>query len=304
MLAAGGITTMYHCVAFVYDDARLRSLRSNDQAMRILGAIRRLAPELTTHTRVHVRYDILNTGVLPVLRESLAGGKVDLLSFMDHTPGQGQFRDVEAYKRHMVDGYRQSPEQVDRRISDRRSAREAVSDAALEELAELCVGLGIPLASHDDDSAEKVSWAARLGVTLCEFPINLEALEQARRLGVRTALGSPNVLLGRSQSGNLSAREVMACGYGDILCSDYSPMSLIHAVHVLRQSGAFPLHEVAKLVTLHPAQAAGIDSETGSIEPGKRADVILLDDSREVPRIWKTFVAGREVYSTALPGGN
>ena len=98
---------------------------------------------------------------------------------------------------------------------------------------------------------------------------------------------------------NLNAREAIKAGYGDVLCSDYTPMSIFHSIFVLQKLGILPLHEAANMASLNPAREAGISSFTGSIEEGKSADLLIVDDSGEVPRILKTIVEGREVYSTA-----
>jgi N-acetylglucosamine-6-phosphate deacetylase len=39
-----------------------------------------------------------------------------------------------------------------------------------------------------------------------------------------------------------------------------------------------PVHEAVRMATLVPARVAGIKSEYGSIEEGKRADLIAFDD--------------------------
>ncbi|HMK47876.1 MAG TPA: amidohydrolase family protein, partial [Methanocella sp.] len=58
-----------------------------------------------------------------------------------------------------------------------------------------------------------------------------------------------------------------------------------------------PLHRAVNMASLNPARAVGIDSYTGSIEPDKSADLTIADLSGEAPRILKTIVEGREVYS-------
>ena len=82
-----------------------------------------------------------------------------------------------------------------------------------------------------------------------------------------------------------------------MLCSDYATMAILHSVFTLDRLGILPLHEAVNMVSLNPAGAVGISDKTGSIETGKDADIILVDLSDEVPRILKTFVSGREVYS-------
>jgi alpha-D-ribose 1-methylphosphonate 5-triphosphate diphosphatase len=137
-----------------------------------------------------------------------------------------------------------------------------------------------------------------MNIGMTEFPVNIETIRTAHELGVSVCLGSPNVLRGQSQAKNLSAREAISSGFGDILCSDYSPMTLLHAVGTLTKLGILPLHEAIKMVSLNPARAVGIADETGSLEEDKAADMVLVDHSDDFPRVLKTFVAGREVFAT------
>ncbi|HUX22478.1 MAG TPA: amidohydrolase family protein, partial [Spirochaetia bacterium] len=51
------------------------------------------------------------------------------------------------------------------------------------------------------------------------------------------------------------------------------------------------LHEAVRLATLNPCRLLGIDSRRGSIESGKDADLVLLDDDLSVTRVF----AGEEV---------
>jgi alpha-D-ribose 1-methylphosphonate 5-triphosphate diphosphatase len=158
--------------------------------------------------------------------------------------------------------------------------------------------MNIPMASHDDDSEEKIRWLKEMNINISEFPVNVDAACAARQSGIHVCLGAPNVLRGNSHSKNLSARDAVSSGYGDILCSDYSSMTILHAVFTLHKHDILPLHEAVNMASINPAKAVGISDKTGSIEEGKEADLIMVDTGEEIPRIVKTFVAGREVFST------
>jgi N-acetylglucosamine-6-phosphate deacetylase len=53
-----------------------------------------------------------------------------------------------------------------------------------------------------------------------------------------------------------------------------------------------PLVEVLRMASLTPARIAGVDGVTGSVSPGKRADLVVLDPELRVRQV---FVAGRRV---------
>lgn len=82
-------------------------------------------------------------------------------------------------------------------VSGRSLALATVATNAIDVihgLAKLARDHGIALASHDDDSIEKVNFLKDLGAAVCEFPITLKAATEARRLGMATALVAPNAL--------------------------------------------------------------------------------------------------------------
>ncbi len=59
-----------------------------------------------------------------------------------------------------------------------------------------------------------------------------------------------------------------------------------HMVRHMKQSTIAPLHDVIRMASLTPAARLGIDSDTGSLAPGKRADLLLLSRSLNVKRVF------------------
>lgn len=293
-LAACGVTTIFHAVSFAEGEI---GVRSNDQAAAVIERIAQLAPRLAVDTRIHSRFEITDEAAVPRLVSLLEAGKIQLLSLMDHTPGQGQFREAAAFENYYRRVYGKDKAEVDEIIGRKLRAQEMAAQR-LEHMTGLCRSLGIPMASHDDDSREKVRWLRDRSVAISEFPVNMEALRAASDSGLHVCLGAPNVLRGASQGGNLSARAAIEAGYGDILCSDYAPMTMLHAVFTLEALGLAPLHEAVNMVSLRAARAVGIHRDKGSLEEGKAADLVLVERTDGVPRIRKTFVAGQEVFST------
>ncbi len=293
IMAACGVTTIYHCVAFSNGQKGLRATR---EARELIRSIRRCREHLLCTTRIHLRYDITLVDAVPLIGRLVDEGVVDLLSFMDHTPGQGQFASYAAFRDYLGRHHQYTDAEVRAVVRKRLADREAVNDNDLHDLARRARKRDIPLASHDDDTAEKVRQLAGMGVTISEFPVTLEAAQAARAAGMHVAMGAPNLLMGKSTNGNLTAQDALGEGLLDIVCSDYAPMTLLHAALSLARTKTMGLPEAIARFSLKPAEAAGIDADTGSLDTGKRADMVLVDVTTAVPRVVRTFVAGCQVY--------
>ncbi|MEA3545203.1 MAG: phosphonate metabolism protein PhnM [Thermodesulfobacteriota bacterium] len=294
-LAGCGVTTMYHSLSFAEQEI---GIRANQMASSVLRKINEMQSNFRVKTRVHTRFEITDKKAVPILKELIEENQVNLFSFMDHSPGQGQFKTINSFKNYYGSVYKKSDAELDELIEKKLQARQGTAQQDIDELLNLCREKQIAIASHDDDSPEKISWLKDQDIGLSEFPVNMETAKAASEQGVQTLLGSPNVFRGASQSKNLNAREAIAAGYGDILCSDYSPMTLLHAVFTLVSLGLKTLPEAVRMTSLNPARAVGIDRQTGSIEIGKAADLVLVGNGGHFPRIQRTFVNGREVFRT------
>jgi alpha-D-ribose 1-methylphosphonate 5-triphosphate diphosphatase len=299
-LLTHGITTMFHSLSFYGStDFGTNPVRTVENSRRLIDLIHKSHhAEHQIRHRFHARYEIDNVDRVDELKALMVEGKVHLLSFMDHSPGQGQYRDLELYKL-ILKGYRNLADgEADQLIAESQG-RAKVPFETLKEVADLARKLGIALASHDDDTVEKLDVVQALGSTISEFPITLEVAAEAHRRGLHTVAGAPNVLLGGSHSGNLSAAEAIVAGSVDILCSDYYPASVLHAVFLLHRQKGLALADAVRLVTLNPARAVGLGSEIGSLEVGKRADVLVVrthDDG--FPYVAEACVEGQRLFSS------
>jgi len=300
-LAACGVTTMFHSLSFSATDKN--EMRRSDVARSLVLDIQDLAPRLTVRNLVHARFEMIDVACAPLLEALIVEGRIHLFSIMDHTPGQGQFVSMDHFKAYYGTVDHMTAEELEVLADRRVRAREVLDPAHVERMAALCREHGVPMASHDDDSADKVRWVSDLGIRLCEFPVSVEAAECASALGLHVLMGAPNILRGRSLTGNLSGRTAVEEGWCDIIVSDYSPASMLHAVFELDRLGVAPLIDLVKMVSLNPARAVGMDAEIGAIREGRRADLVLVSAAGRVPRIRTTFVEGRPVFSTAFAGG-
>ena len=294
-LAGAGVTTAYAAVSFS-PTSGYGHLRSYPHTIGMIRALKQAVPQLAVDHRIHARFEVTYPEALAVVQELLAEGLVDLLSLTDHTPGQGQYRDMERYVQVMARSRNLSEADARLAVQERvaqRSQSPEVLMRTLRAICDLCAEMQVPIASHDDDSPEKVLLMAEFGAVISEFPVTCDAARAARQRGLMTAMGAPNALRGESYSGNLSAREAHAKGLLDILAADYHPSAFLPAVLILAQEVGMPA--ATALASANPAQALKMP-DRGRIAQDLRADLTLADDSG-IGRICATFVAGEIVFS-------
>ena len=171
--------------------------------------------------------------------------------------------------------------------------KKILSMEQLQELADLAHQNHITVASHDDDTVEKLQLNRQLGVDISEFPITEEVAKAAHEMGFYTIAGAPNILLGGSHSGNMSAAQAIQNQSVDILCSDYFPQALLHSLFVMCDKHGQTLPDMVNKVSLNPAKAMGIDKDYGSIEVGKKADLVIADILDGYPVVTHVLVDGQ-----------
>jgi len=297
-LVATGITTAFAAISFSWDKG---DLRRSENAMRIIRAVNAQRPSLLCDMRVHARFEVRNMETIDMLNELLRDNQLHLVSLMDHTPGQGQYTDVDHYVRFMKRWMGADTDLIDENAIEKIKAKileeaEVPRDWHLvKDMTDLAVKNGIVVASHDDDTIEKVNKMAELGVTVSEFPVSFEAAEEARRLGMHVVMGAPNAYRGKSTSNNLSALEGVRNGLVDSLATDYYPAAPLQAAFKIADDGILPLPQAIQLVTANPADAVKF-TDRGKIAVGKRADIALVTHEYHHPRVHATFRAGEAVY--------
>lgn len=296
--AAAGITTVYHALSFAHDEL---GVRNNHFAAQIARAVHDWYPHGLVDNRVHCRYEITDETGLPILKELLAEQSMHLISMMDHTPGQGQFKDMAAYCDYLTRTYKKTADEVEV-IVERKAEAASGAYSRMVELAQAAHTAGISVASHDDDSAERVATMSSIGADISEFPISLEAAAAAKAAGMSTIFGAPNIIRGMSQSGSVRAIDAIYEGVADCLCADYAPATLIMAVMSIPGQSDLDLPSTVRLVTLNPARAAKLD-DRGSIEVGKRADLIAVGEPGGLPQVTDAWVHGKPAYRARYDHG-
>ena len=302
-LAAAGVTTAFAAVSFSRA-ARKGERRSFEHTSDVIRQLYQLRKDCRVDHRIHARFDITFDNAVGVLSDLVRDEQVDLVSLMDHTPGQGQYRNIERHieliaKRQSIseDQARQS---VEERMKNRKRPEEEIL-ANIKMVSDLCRAHGVSLASHDDDSVTKANLMADIGAVIAEFPVCVEAAEAATGRGLMTAMGAPNAMRGMSYSGNLSAREAHERGLLHILASDYHPAAILAAIFILSETDPNGLPGAVALASSNPAKALGL-ADRGSLTVGKRADLCVVQ-AGSAARVIATISAGNVIYSAGLLQG-
>ncbi|MEH2471583.1 alpha-D-ribose 1-methylphosphonate 5-triphosphate diphosphatase [Nitrobacteraceae bacterium AZCC 2161] len=294
-LATSGITT-------VLDSLRVWREKGAEEADGHAGlladaiASARDAELLRADHFLHLRCEIPMPSVVEEAKEMVGRPDVRLMSLMDHTPGQRQFRDegkLRDYYRGKGAG--KTDAQLDELFAQRFAYQKAYAANNLREIVALAQQHNIPLASHDDTTDENVTDAIRDRISVAEFPTTMEAARGLHEAGIGILMGAPNVVRNGSHSGNIAAVDLAREGLLDILSSDYIPSSLLMAA--LQLPGRVPTIDLAtavRTVTKRPAEAVGLP-DRGEIAVGKRADVIRVHVARDLPVVRSVWREGQRV---------
>lgn len=296
-LVGAGVTTIFHGAAFQHQTFR-GGKRSVEVAHQICQTIDEHVSHRVDHRILH-RLDMLSQEGAEALRERLATGSYDrapLISHEDHTPGQGQYADPSYMVNYLVhaDGKTEAEAWAEiERLQAEGQSHAGIRAANLAWLGELATAGRIVLAGHDPDTPEVIDDLSSRGGHVAEFPTTLDAARRAKEKGLAIVAGSPNLLRGRSHSGNISAEELLRASTLDALASDYAPTTLLGSVWRVVAQGICPLPQAIALITSGPAAAAGL-GDRGALVPGLRADLAIVDDHvGPWPAVVTTMAAGR-----------
>ncbi|WP_291846244.1 alpha-D-ribose 1-methylphosphonate 5-triphosphate diphosphatase [Bradyrhizobium sp.] len=294
-LATSGITTVLDSLRVWREDGA----EDVDGRAGVLAAAITAAREsnlLRADHFLHLRCEIPMPDVVEEARELIGRPDIRLMSLMDHTPGQRQFRDegkLRDYYRGKGAGMTDA--ELDALFERRFAYQRAHAATNLRAIVALAHQYGIPLASHDDTTDENVADAVRDRVSVAEFPTTMEAARGLHEAGIGILMGAPNVVRGGSHSGNIAAVDLAREGLLDILSSDYIPSSLLMAALQLPQLvPAIDLASAVQTVTKTPAEAVGL-ADRGEIAVGKRADLIRVHVARDIPVVRSVWREGQRV---------
>ena len=292
-LASTGITT-------VFDAMRVGSIHSGKG--RYIDYARKLAEELLAARAegmfkishfLHLRAEICSETLLEELAAFGPEDRVGIVSLMDHTPGQRQFRDLTALKTYVAKKRGMNDAEFAEHVQNLLSLQERFGAKHEKGAVTEAARLGAVLASHDDTTAEHVATSATNGVGFAEFPTTVEAAMACREQGIAVMMGAPNLIRGGSHSGNVAAEQLAKQDLLDIVSSDYVPSALLlSAFHLARIWDDLP--RAVATVTRNPAQAARLD-DRGVLQIGMRGDVLRVRQTEAAPLLRGVWSQGTKI---------
>lgn len=286
-LRSSGVTTVFHGVG--YQERSTRTVASARATHRALESRQATGRSLVDH-HVLFRFEARDPHALePMLEDLTRGdlGRAPLISFEDHTPGQGQYRDLEQFAAAVDPASLPAGVSLEQYVLDIVAEAETkleLRDRSIARLAPFARSGEITMLAHDTEHASDIEQASAAGATVAEFPITVEAARAARAHDMRVVMGAPNALRGSSHSGNVSARELVESGLCDALASDYLPPAMLASAFVLADQGHCSISQAIGLITSGPADLCGF-ADRGRLAVGQRADLVLVDDRDTWPAI-------------------
>nr|WP_188482576.1 alpha-D-ribose 1-methylphosphonate 5-triphosphate diphosphatase [Marivita lacus] len=292
-LASTGITT-------VFDALRVGSIHSSKTGYGEYA--RKLADELLA-TRaeglfkishfLHLRAEICSETLLEEMAAFGPEDRVGIVSLMDHTPGERQFRDLTSLKAYVTKKRGMNDADFAEHVANLKQMQAKYGAAHEAGAVAEARRYGAVLASHDDTTADQVDKSALNGVGFAEFPTTREAAAACRAHGIAVMMGAPNLVRGGSHSGNVAARELAEAEMLNIISSDYVPAALLLSAFQLADLWD-NLPAAIACVTHNSAKAAGL-SDRGRLAAGLRGDVIRVRTAGSTPLVRGVWSRGERV---------
>ena len=290
--AASGVTTVLDALCLGdlgFDSSRTQTFHDGVADLTALAG----TGLLKCDHYLHLRCELPAVEMMDLLDPVADHPRVRMVSLMDHSPGVGQYSDLDRWRRMRARGGL-APEVVEQRLAELIEKRARLRGPNRARLLARVANLGVALASHDDQTEAEVEENHRDGIRISEFPVTMEAAAAAHARGMQVIAGAPNIVRGGSHSGNVAAADLARAGRVDALASDYVPASLVEAAFACADSGAITLPEAIALVTDRPARMAGL-ADRGRLAPGLRADLVRVHREDGLSFVRETWLTGGRV---------
>jgi alpha-D-ribose 1-methylphosphonate 5-triphosphate diphosphatase len=288
--AGAGVTTVFDALCLGdlgFDKERIRTFRDGVVDLDSLTE----ASLLKSEHFLHLRCEVPALDMLELFDTVSDHPLVRMVSFMDHSPGVGQYANLDFYRALRRRGGLDDAT-IERRMLELQAQREKFRAPNRRALLQRVRGRNIALASHDDRTEEEIAENAEDGIRVSEFPVTMAAARAAKAAGMDVIAGAPNIVRGGSHSGNVAAADLLASEAVDAFASDYVPNSLVEAAFLCADRIGLP--RAIALVSEQPARLAGL-TDRGRIAPEQRADLVRVRMHDTLPVVRQVWRAGERV---------
>ncbi len=290
--AAAGVTTVLDALCLGdlgFDKARIRTFR---EGVADLDALADTGLLKADHY-LHLRCEMPASDMLPLVDPVADHPRVRMISLMDHSPGVGQYANLDFYRMiRRKEGV--SEAELEAGIEVLLEQRARLRDPNRRALLARVAGLDVALASHDDRTVDEIAENVADGIRISEFPVTMLAARAAKAAGMEVIAGAPNIVRGGSHSGNVAAADLVTAEAVDAFASDYVPASLVEAAFRCVDDTRITLPEAIALVSDRPARMARLP-DRGRLEAGLRADVVRVRVHDGLPIVRQVWRAGERV---------
>lgn len=290
--AAAGVTTVLDALCLGdlgFDKERVKTFRDAVVDLDALVPSELLKSDHFLHLRCELPAVEMMELVDPVADHPL----VRMVSLMDHSPGVGQYANMDRYRAMRRRGGL-GDEEIERRITHLLDQRARTRDPNRRALLKRVAHLDIELASHDDRTEEEIAENLADGIRISEFPVSMIAANAAREAGMQIIAGAPNIVRGGSHSGNIAAADLVRAGRVDAFASDYVPAALVESAWLCVEQTGVSLSQAVGYITDTPARMARLP-DRGRLEVGLRADLVHVTVHQGMPVVRQVWRAGTRV---------
>ena len=217
---------------------------------------------------------------------------VRMISLMDHSPGVGQYANLDFYRTLRRRGGLDEAT-IERRIGELQEQRARLREPNRRALLDRVRGprhrAGEPRRPHREEIAEN----AADGIRISEFPVTMAAAKAAKAAGMQVIAGAPNIVRGGSHSGNVAAADLVRAARWMPSPPTTCRQPDRGGVPVCARRGS-ALPEAIAMITDRPARLAGLP-DRGRLAAGQRADLVRVRVHEALPVVRQVWRAGERV---------
>lgn len=270
--ASNGVTTAWLAQSWSWEGGH----RGPDFAESLLEAMDQYRPHALSDLRVQIRCETHTVGTGDRLLRAIKKHNIGYVIFNNHLPEALVMANSRTEE--LAHWAQQAGRTVQEHLALVWQARDQAKEVPryLCKLADAFDRMGVIYGSHDDPDGETRETFSLIGAKVCEFPIARTPAAVAKAVNDPVVMGAPNVVRGKSQSGNIAAVDLVAAGMVDALVSDYYYPALAQAAFRLVDDGVLSLPKAWALISENPAKILRLP-DRGRLDYGKRADITIVN---------------------------